>query len=104
MTLSVDYEIKLSTEQNKNTKELKIPNFVTESIKNLVTEDKFNLFKIRSKEAIEEKLKNVETLISKLIKMKNEGLLKEKELEKKLLSLRKSNSQIELELKKSLNI
>jgi hypothetical protein len=104
MTVSVDYEIKKSTEQNKNTKELKIPTFVIESVNNLITEDKFNLFKLKSKESIEDKLKEVEIEITKLLRMKNEGLLKEQELEKKLLVLRKSNSQLEMELKKSLKI
>jgi hypothetical protein len=104
MSVSVKYELNKTNEQNINIKELVIPSDVLSSIKELITEDRFNLFKIKSNDSIDRNLRKVENIISKLLQIKNEGLLKEKELEKKFLILKKSNVQMELELKKNLNI
>jgi hypothetical protein len=104
MIVSSNHKSDIGTEQNLNNKEFEISPFVIESIKNLIIEDKFNLFKIKSKEAIDDELQKTESDISKFLEMKNKGLEKEKELEKRFLFLQKDNLKFETDLKKKLNI
>jgi len=90
----------LRTEQNK----IEIPTTVLSGIQNLIQEDRFNLFKIKSKLQTERRIKETENDISTLLGIKKKASQKEKELEAVFLKLKKENSQIVNELKKSLNI
>jgi len=101
MSITVTTDFDNITEQNKNII-TENPKIILSSIEKILEKDNHNLFSIRAKQNIDTELENVNTEISKLIKMKVDTVDKIKIVQKQLLDQKKRN-QTEFEaIKKNL--
>jgi len=101
MSITVTTDFDNITEQNKNII-TENPKIILSSIEKILEKDNHNLFSIRAKQNIDTELENVNTEISKLIKMKVDTVDKIKIVQKQLSEQKKRN-QTEFEaIKKNL--
>lgn len=101
MSITVITDFDNIAEQNKNII-TENPKIILSSIEKILEKDNHNLFSIRAKQNINTELENVNTEISKLIKMKVDTVDKIKIVQKQLSEQKKKN-QIEFEaIKKNL--
>ena len=101
MSITVTTDFDNITEQNKNII-TENPKIILSSIEEILEKDNHNLFSIRAKQNIDTELENVNTEISKLIKMKVDTVDKIKIVQKQLSEQKKRN-QTEFEaIKKNL--
>lgn len=89
-------------EQNKN-KNLLISN-IYEQIQAILAHDKFNLFKTKSKKKLDSKINKFETIIQKLLKLKEKSSIEIKKLVSIKKNLRISNKKLKDKLIEELKL